>query len=182
MPLIALLILVVPIVELILIVEVATRIGVFETLFLLITISVAGAWLLRREGTAAWRRLQVALQRGEIPTNEVIDGVMIVFGGALLLTPGFLTDVVGLALLLAPVRELLRRWSRRIARMVILRRFGAAGATASAGKRIYDARVTRDRRIDTPAMEERGALATPAESSPYEPTTDSDEGDSPDKG
>jgi UPF0716 protein FxsA len=150
MPLIALLILVVPIVELVLIVEVATRIGVFETLFLLIAISVAGAWLLKREGAAAWRRLQATMQRGEVPANEVIDGVMIVFGGALLLTPGFLTDVVGLALLLPPTRALLRRWGRRVTQVVVLRRFGVAGAAVSGGKRIYDARVTRDRRLEPP--------------------------------
>ena len=182
MPLIALLILVVPIVELILIVQVASRIGVFETLFLLIAISVAGAWLLKREGSAAWRRLQAATQRGEIPTNEVIDGVMIVFGGALLLTPGFLTDLVGLALLLPPTRALLRRWSRRVTQLVVLRRFGVAGATVASGKRIYDARVTRDRRVDMPAIQEEASPPMPAGSAPYERAPDLDEGDSPDRG
>ena len=181
MPLIALLILIVPIVELILIVEVATRIGVFETLFLLIAISVAGAWLLKREGSAAWRRLQAAMQRGEIPTNEVIDGVMIVFGGALLLTPGFLTDLVGLALLLPPTRALLRGWSRRVTQFLVLRRFGIAGATVARGKRIYDARVTRDRRIDAPAIQEDTSRPTPAESSPYAERSDHED-DSPDRG
>lgn len=182
MPLIALLILVVPIVELILIVEVATRIGVFETLFLLIAISVAGGWLLKREGTAAWNRLRSALERGDLPTKEVIDGVMIVFGGALLLTPGFLTDVIGLALLLPPTRALLRRSSRRLASLIVLRRFGGAGATVSAGRRIYDARVTRDRRVDTRAMEQTSGPVTPAGSSPSETTVRRDEDDSPDRG
>ncbi len=171
MPLIALLILVIPIVELILIVEVATRIGVFETLFLLIGISVAGAWLLKREGRAAWARLRSALERGEVPTNEVVDGVMIVFGGALLLTPGFLTDVVGLALLLPVTRAALRRWGRRLATLIVVRRFGVAGATVSAGKRIYDARVTHERRIDAaPLGDTSGSIPTPEEAFPSEET------------
>ena len=158
----ALLILIVPVVELIVIVEVATRIGFLETIAVLILISVAGAWLVRREGAAAWRRLQAAIARGEVPTNEAIDGVLVVIGGALLLTPGFVTDAVGLLFLFPASRTLARRWGRKIASVLAMRRFGAAGAAAGTGKRIYDARVTRTRRVTDPAaVRGRGASAAP---------------------
>ncbi len=166
MGLIALLILVVPVVELIVIVEVATRIGFFETIGVLILISVAGAWLVRREGAAAWRRLQEALARGEIPTNEAIDGVLVVIGGALLLTPGFVTDVVGLFFLFPATRLIARRWGRRVAGWVALRRIGPAAAAtgvaaAAAGTKkpkIYDTRVTRARPVGDPAATPSSAL------------------------
>jgi UPF0716 protein FxsA len=150
MPLIALLILVVPIIELVVIVEVASRIGFFETLGLLILVSVAGAWLLKYEGSAAWRRLRSALERGAVPTSEAIDGALILFGGALLLTPGFITDIVGLFLIFPGTRPLARSWGRRVAAVVVLRRSGHASSAASAGKRAYDARVTRSRRVTQP--------------------------------
>ncbi|HEV3471738.1 MAG TPA: FxsA family protein [Actinomycetota bacterium] len=162
MGLIALLILVVPVVELIVIVEVATRIGFFETIGVLILISVAGAWLVRREGAAAWRRLQEALARGDIPTNEAIDGVLVVIGGALLLTPGFVTDLVGLLFLFPATRSVARRWGRRLAGWVALRRFGPVGAAATAGKRIYDVRVTRSRTVSDPAVTPQGRDASAA--------------------
>lgn len=162
MGLIALLILIVPVIELIVIVEVATRIGFFETIGVLILISVAGAWLVRREGAAAWRRLQETMARGEIPTSEAIDGVLVVIGGALLLTPGFVTDLVGLLFLFPATRLVARRWGRRLAEIVALRRFGPAGAAATAGKRIYDVRVTRARSVTPPMPRQgRGASASP---------------------
>lgn len=115
------LLIVVPIVELWVIVQVAGSIGVLETIALLIVVSVAGAWLLRQQGVQTWRRLQAALQRGEAPTKEVTDGALILFGGALLLTPGFVTDAIGIVLLLPPsraaikgaARRSLARWARR---------------------------------------------------------------------
>lgn len=159
------------------IVEVATRIGFFETLGLLILVSIAGAWLLKREGTAAWRRLRAALDRGEIPTREAIDGALILFGGALLLTPGFLTDVVGLLLVLPGSRSAARVWMRRMAGLVVVRRFGAAGVAASTGKRAYDARVVRSKQGDG------SPSPTPSpEPFPYELPHPSDEDDSPDRG
>lgn len=98
------LLLVVPIAELWFIVQVAGEIGVIPTLLLLVVVSVAGAWLLKQQGTATWRRMRETLRSGRMPTKEVTDGALILLGGALLLTPGFLTDVVGLALLIPPTR------------------------------------------------------------------------------
>jgi UPF0716 protein FxsA len=112
-PLLLVLLLVVPLVELWVIVSVAKSVGVAETILLLIAISVAGAWLLKQQGMATWRRLQLSLKRGAMPAEEVTDGALILFGGALLLTPGFLTDLVGLLLLLPPSRAVVKRVFRK---------------------------------------------------------------------
>jgi UPF0716 protein FxsA len=111
---ILILLIVVPIAELWTIVQVADGIGIIPTLLLLFGISIAGAWLLKQQGMTTWNRLREATARGEIPTKEVTDGAMILFGGALLLTPGFLTDVVGLLLLLPPSRAAVKRLFRRV--------------------------------------------------------------------
>jgi UPF0716 protein FxsA len=107
------LLIVVPIVELWVIVQVAGSIGVLETIALLVVVSVAGAWLVRQQGMQTWRRLQATLQRGEAPTTEVTDGALILFGGALLLTPGFVTDAIGIVLLLPPSRAAIKGAARR---------------------------------------------------------------------
>jgi UPF0716 protein FxsA len=114
-PILVLAFIVVPLAELAVIVSVGNAIGLLPTLLLLLGVSVAGAWLAKREGLAAWRRFQLALAEGRMPTVEVADGAMILLAGALLLTPGFLTDVVGVLLLLPPTRALARRWAPRIA-------------------------------------------------------------------
>lgn len=111
--LLVVLFLVVPIAELAVIVQVSDGIGLGNTLGLLILVSVVGAWLVKREGLGAWRRVQQQVNAGRVPATEMVDGVMILLGGALLLTPGFLTDAVGLALLLPPVRAVIRRVLRR---------------------------------------------------------------------
>jgi UPF0716 protein FxsA len=117
-PLLAILFLLVPIAELAVIITVGQQIGVAPTILLLLLVSVAGAWLSKREGVGAWRRFQAALAEGRVPTTEIADGAMILLAGALLLTPGFLTDVLAVLLLIAPTRALARRaaiawWLRR---------------------------------------------------------------------
>lgn len=101
--------LVVPIVELYLFVEVSTSIGFGAALFWIVAVSIIGAWLVKREGLGALRRANAKVARGEVPTDELINGILIVVAGALMLTPGFLTDGVGLLLLFPPSRALLRR-------------------------------------------------------------------------
>jgi len=98
-----------PIAELYLILKIGDLIGVVPTIALLAADSVIGSLLLRSQGQAAWRRLNEALQAGRMPHREVQDGVLVVFGGAFLITPGFITDVIGLLLLLPPTRPLVRR-------------------------------------------------------------------------
>ena len=103
----------VPIAELWVIVQVADGIGVLWTLLLLFSVSIAGAWLLKQQGLATWRRVRETMARGDIPTKEMSDGALILLGGALLLTPGFITDAVGLVLLLPPTRTALKGGFRR---------------------------------------------------------------------
>ena len=67
-----------------------------------------GSWLLRTQSRAAWRRFNEALADGRVPHREVVDGVLVIFGGVLLLTPGFITDIFGLLFLFPPTRVLLR--------------------------------------------------------------------------
>src|SRR5215210_1580470 len=100
MPLLLLLFIVVPIVELAVIIKVGQLIGFWPTIALLIADAILGSLLLRSQGRAAWRRFNEALAERRMPHKEVMDGVLVIFGGALLLTPGFVTDVFGLALLI----------------------------------------------------------------------------------
>jgi UPF0716 protein FxsA len=124
-PVLALAFLLVPIAELAVLVAVGSQIGYLNTFVLMVVLSLTGAWLARREGLGAWRRLQAALVEGRMPTVEVADGAMILLAGALLLTPGFLSDVVGVLLLLPPVRAVARRWvPALLARRVIRRTRG----------------------------------------------------------
>ncbi|HJR45370.1 MAG TPA: FxsA family protein [Actinomycetota bacterium] len=134
--------LIVPLIELYVIIQVGEQIGVLPTILTLIAISVIGTWLLKREGSATWTRLQAALGRGEMPANEVVDGALILFGGALLLTPGFVTDIVGLLLILPPTRAALKGSARRFLGGWAARRMGRAG---TAGRITYETRVTGER-------------------------------------
>jgi UPF0716 protein FxsA len=115
LPLLVLLFIVVPIAELAIIIQVGQLIGVWWTIALLIADSVLGSLLMRAQGRHAWKRFTEALQAGRPPAREVVDGMLVLAGGALLLTPGFISDLLGLALLLPPTRALVRR--------ILLRRF-----------------------------------------------------------
>jgi UPF0716 protein FxsA len=107
---------VVPIAELYVIIKVGEAIGVVPTIALLLADAVLGSMLLRHQGRAAWVRFNRALAENRLPHKEVFDGVLIIFGGALLITPGFLTDILGLILLIPPTRALVRRLSSRLVR------------------------------------------------------------------
>ena len=109
----------VPIVEIYLIVEVARYAGMLNTVALLVLVSVAGAWMVRREGLGILRRARDELAVGRVPGRQMVDGLLVLVAGALMLTPGFATDALGLALLFPPsriaVREvLIRRFARRV--------------------------------------------------------------------
>ena len=116
-PLVALILFIgLPILELYVIIQVGGTIGVLPTLAILIADSLLGAFLLRSQGRAAWERFNLRLAEGRVPGREVFDGAMIILGGALLLTPGFITDIFGLVLLIPPTRALLRGAVGRMAR------------------------------------------------------------------
>lgn len=104
---------VVPLAELWVIGAVADVLSLGPTLVLLLLDSVLGAWLVRREGSRAWRAFREAVEAGRVPGDELTEGALLLFGGALLLTPGFLTDALGLALVLPLTRRPLARVVRR---------------------------------------------------------------------
>jgi UPF0716 protein FxsA len=109
-----LLILLVPFIELWVIIEVWQAIGGLPTLALLVGVSVLGAWLVKREGLGVWGRLNDQVRAGRVPAVEVADGALILFAGALLLTPGFITDIVGILLLIPLTRAAIRGFGRRL--------------------------------------------------------------------
>jgi len=125
MPLLALLALfiVVPLAELYVILKVGDAIGALWTILLLAADSVLGSLLLRAQGRSVWGRFNETMAAGRVPHRELIDGVLIIFGGAFLITPGFLTDIVGLLLLLPPTRSVVRRMLvRRLGRRIVTTR------------------------------------------------------------
>jgi UPF0716 protein FxsA len=99
----------VPIAELYVILKVSDAIGWLPTLLILVADSLLGTALMRSQGRAVWQRFQAAVQAGRTPHREVIDGALVIFGGAFLITPGFLTDIIGIFLLLPPTRSVIRR-------------------------------------------------------------------------
>jgi UPF0716 protein FxsA len=127
LPLLLVLFILVPLLELYVILQVGEAIGVLPTIALLIADSLLGTYLMRSQGRRAWLRFNLAVSEGRVPAREAIDGVLVVFGGALLLTPGFVTDIFGLIFLLPVTRPLVRRLlvKRFAGRMVMsAQRFG----------------------------------------------------------
>lgn len=147
-------------------------IGLLYTLAILVAVSVAGAWLLKREGAAAWRRVTEAVARGEMPAVPVADGALVLLGGALLLTPGFVTDAAGLLLLIPGVRTVLRGGIRRLLWRWGRKRMGVVTTTGSVAGRIYTRRVAPSEPAVTPPS---GTLPSP-------PRDRSDGADSPGRG
>ena len=164
--------LIVPIAELYVIVQVADQIGIGLTLLTLIAVSVAGTWLLKREGTATYFRAREVLAAGGIPSKELTDGFLILFGGALLLTPGFLTDVVGLVLIFPPTRAPLKRFFQTIVFGKLVKRYPVAAGG------VYSAKVVRERRREGSQGEGVTSSPPPRISPPEEPPG---EDDSPDR-
>ncbi|KQP65148.1 exlusion protein FxsA [Nocardioides sp. Leaf285] len=99
---------VVPIVEIYVLIQVGQVIGVGWTVLLLVLDSILGGWLIRREGARAWRAMRTTLEAGRMPARELADGGLVVLGGTLMLSPGFVTDVFGILLILPITRPLFR--------------------------------------------------------------------------
>ena len=97
--------LIVPFIEIYLLLQIGGIVGVFPTIALVVLTAIIGAGLLRQQGMATWQRFQDNLQKGEIPAYEMVEGPILLVGGALLLTPGFFTDVIGFACLIPPARK-----------------------------------------------------------------------------
>jgi UPF0716 protein FxsA len=170
--LLAILFLVVPIAELAVILLIGQQIGVWWTIALLIADSIFGSWLARREGLGAWRRFRRALDTGRMPTTEIADGAMILLAGALMLTPGFISDIVGILLLLPPTRAIARRVlldfvARRAAKRAA-DRFRAARSWPGLGRArvvdghadVIDAEVEPDAQSEVPTPGRPGTTTT----------------------
>ena len=126
-----LLFVVVPLVEIYVLVQVGQVIGAWWTILLLVVDSLVGAWLVRREGGRAWAALRTALSSGRMPATELADAALILVGGTLLLTPGFATDALGMALIVPLTRPPFRRLlARVVAKRLVAVPFGPA-ATGS---------------------------------------------------
>ena len=116
-PVIATIFLAVPIIEIYLLIQVGQVVGAGWTILLVVLTAVIGVWLLRIQGLSTLMRAQKKMQSGELPANEMLEGMGLVVAGALLLTPGFFTDTIGFLLLLPPTRIWLIR--RIASRMVV---------------------------------------------------------------
>ncbi|MSP27478.1 MAG: FxsA family protein [Methylococcales bacterium] len=122
-----LIVLVIPFAEIYFLLEVGSIIGAFPTILLVVFTAVLGAWLLRQQGFSTFRRFQESLARGEIPAYEMVEGPLILVGGALLLTPGFITDALGFACLMPATRK-------KIAQYIIEHYLVVAEASAGFGQ------------------------------------------------
>jgi UPF0716 protein FxsA len=154
---------VVPIAELYVIIQVGQAIGIWPTLALLVADALLGSFLLKHQGRGAWQRFNQALAERRFPGKEVVDGLLIVVGGTLLLAPGFLTDIVGLLLLIPPTRAIVRKLLRRftIGRFVVMGMPGGGGSPrgpSGAPTRDYDFEATAE---EVPVNGDRGERELP---------------------
>ena len=152
MALLLVLLVVVPIIELYVFIQVSNAIGFLNALGIVILISIFGCWLVKRAGTKVWARFNEQLVAQRTPTKEVADGVCLLIAGALLVVPGFVTDAIGLILLLPPIRSvaskaLVRRYAGRAGFRVITATYGSADGTI----------------IDTGTVEPRPPTSPPGE-------------------
>ncbi len=114
----------VPLVEMIILIQVGSLIGAIPTVALVVLTATIGLWLLKLEGIATLARVQEKLNQGQIPETELLEGIMLLVGGALLLTPGFITDAMGFTCLLPGLRRPIARW---IIRQGILKAMNVSG-------------------------------------------------------
>ena len=166
----------VPIAEIAVFAFVADRIGILTTIGLLLVLTAVGAVLLVQQGIGTIRRLRETMRRRESPSKDLADAALIAFGGLLLLTPGFFTDVLALVVVFPPSRAALSRWLRRGATAVAATRLGWTGKAAVGAKTIYDVKATK---VSRPS-----SGSGPPEPPPQLPssTRASDEDGSPDTG
>ena len=151
--LLVVLFIVVPIAELAVLIQIGELIGVWWTIALLVADAILGSLLARSQGRLVWRRFNEALQAGRAPAREVMDGALVLFGGALLLTPGFLSDILGVILLVPPTRALVRAllvrrfMNRMVASMTAGPRGGRPGPGSPRARQAYDVEGTA---VDSP--------------------------------
>ena len=121
---------VMPLVEIYVLIQVGQVIGPWWTILLLIADSILGGWLIKHEGRRAWLALTTALNSGRMPAKELADGALILIGGTLMLSPGFVTDALGILLILPFTRPI----ARRLLTQVVSKRLLAAGGVSVQGR------------------------------------------------
>jgi len=126
-----------PILEIWVILQVGHQIGALPTVLLLVAESALGAWVVKREGVRAWRALTQALTTGTLPGKELADAALVLVGGVLLLTPGFVTDLFGFFFVLPFTRPLARRMLAVVVSQRLLRLGGPAPRGGGGVHRIY---------------------------------------------
>jgi len=136
--------LIVPIIEIYLLIQVGGVIGAIPTVFLVVFTAVLGALLLRQQGFATLGRVQESMARGELPALQLLEGVLLLFGGALLLTPGFFTDAIGFVCLIPPLRQGLIAWVMRRG-VLNVSGFGGASHERHHGPRTIEGEFSRDK-------------------------------------
>ena len=124
---------VVPLVEIYVLIQVGQVIGPWWTILLLVLDSLLGSWLIKREGGRAWQGLRTALQTGRMPARELADGALILVGGTLMLSPGFVTDALGILLILPFTRPVARRLLTRVVAQRLLVRNARRPGPGSGG-------------------------------------------------
>jgi UPF0716 protein FxsA len=139
----AIVFIVAPLIELYVFVQVGQSIGFLDALGILILVSLFGAWIAHREGLGVIARIRQQLDLGRIPTDDLIDGGLVLFGGILLILPGFVSDAFGLIILFPPTRALLRRPIRRRFAITTVRRYngrypGGDDGSGSGGPPVID--------------------------------------------
>lgn len=142
--LVAVLFVVVPLLELYLVIQAGRAFGVGPTILVLVADSLLGAFLLKREGAAAWRRLRDALSSYRMPARELADGALVLVGGTLLLTPGFFTDLLGFFFILPFTRPV----ARQVLTTFITRRFLGSPAAQARGRRSPGPETVRGEVVD----------------------------------
>lgn len=142
------------ILEMTLLITLGRALGLFWTLALVLGAGLAGAWLARREGLRSSLRMRSQMAAGTLPASEITDGVLIAIAAVLLIIPGVLGDIIGLALLFPPTRSLIKAaLAAKFAKVATISRFtvdqaGPMGAASRGSDRIVEARVIETRVVD----------------------------------
>lgn len=152
---ILILLLLAPIIELSLLIYVGTRIGFWPTIGIVVVTALIGSVMLRREGLAVWRRFNDRLNAGGLPGKELVDGVIILLAGALLITPGVLTDVAGICGLLPQTRAVIRRFVMKRVQASIARGSTSAGFFSFGSERPSEETAWGGRPAQTPRYGEK---------------------------
>ena len=123
-----LLFLLVPLIEIYFLIKVGNIIGAFPTILIIVSTAITGTWLLKQQGLATLLRFQTSTAQGKIPAQEMAEGLALAFGGALLLTPGFVTDIIGFLCLIPITRQKIIRWLMRRMKLKVMSNMHAMNA------------------------------------------------------